>query len=318
MSASLALERRLRAALEATKDGTATPSLEDVLAALDSAARPLEGDLKAQKAMGVPAIIKTDDQRLAARLIAARLADRPRDLHAWILALLSHEQPTVRVVGVALLPHLYPHQRKIATAQLLRAARDENWIMREWAGGAAGCILNDHFDEFYPVMARWTRHTSENVRRAVVIATMQAFDRKHPQPERAEPLLSLHGALISDRAEYVRVNLGPFAIGAMILPHYPQATLKRLRQWARLRDEAARWNVAMVWTAAGARKYAETGVQLLTQLAADERRFVWRAVASAMVKLARACPTICRPVIAAWSRDPRRAHVAEAARKYLK
>jgi 3-methyladenine DNA glycosylase AlkC len=73
----------------------------------------------------------------------------------------------------------------------------------------------------------------------------------------------------------------------------------------------------MVWTAAGARKYAEAGVELLSQLATDERRFVWRAVASAMVKLTRARPEVCRPVIAAWSRDPQRAHVAEVAQKYL-
>jgi len=146
---------------------------------------------------------------------------------------------------------------------------------------------------------------------------MKSFDRKRPQPERAEPLLKLHDALIADRAEYVRVNLGPFALGAMILPHYPQATLKRLRQWARLKGEAARWNVAMVWTAAGARKYAETGVEL-TQLAADERRFVWRAVASAMVKLTRARPDVCRPVIPQWASDPKRAHVAEIVYKYIK
>jgi 3-methyladenine DNA glycosylase AlkC len=147
---------------------------------------------------------------------------------------------------------------------------------------------------------------------------MKCFDRKHPQPERAEPILRLHDVLITDRAEYVRVNLGPFAIGAMVLRHYPEATLKRLRKWARLEYEAARWNVAMVWTSAGAHKFAEAGVQLLTQLAADERRFVWRAVASGMVKLARARPEVGRPVIAAWSHDPKRAHVAEVVIKYLK
>jgi 3-methyladenine DNA glycosylase AlkC len=141
--------------------------------------------------------------------------------------------------------------------------------------------------------------------------------RPEAQPERAEPMFRLHDALVSDRAEYVRVNLGPFAIGAMILPHYPEATLKRLTQWAQLKDEAARWNVAMVWTSAGARKYAEAGVKLLTQLAADDRRFVWRAVASGMIKLARSRPDVCPPVITAWSRDPKRAHVAEVVLKYL-
>ena len=310
MKPTLAFERKLCAALEAN-------DFDGVLSALNSVTRYLDDDPKARQVLGVSSIIMGPDQGLAARLIAAHLAERPRDLYTWTKALLAHAQPSVCGVGVMILPCLYTYRPRFVTAQLVRSADDANWIAREHAGNAAGRVLNEHFYEFYPMLERWTRHKSENVRRAVVIATMSAFDRKHPQPERAEPLLRLHDALISDRAEYVRVNLGPFAIGAMILPHYPEPTLRRLRKWARLKDEAARWNVAMVWTAAGARKYAEAGVELLNQLATDERRFVWRAVASAMVKLARARPDVCRPVIAAWSRDPQRAHVAEVARKYL-
>jgi 3-methyladenine DNA glycosylase AlkC len=311
MKASPNLEPKIRAAL-------AADDFEGVLTALGSVTRQLDGDPRAQKVLGVSSIIKSDDLALAARLIAAHLAERPRDLHAWVKTLLSHDQSSLRNVGVLLLPDVYPYWPQFATAQLLRFADNANWITRETAGSEAGRILNDHFDEFYPVMASWVRHPSENVRRAVAIATMKCFDRKHPQPERAEPILRLHDALITDRAEYVRVNLGPFAIGAMVLRHYPEVTLKRLRKWARLKDESARWNVAMVWTSAGAYKFAEAGVELLTQLAADERRFVWRAVASGMVKLARARPEVGRPVIAAWSRDPKRAHVAAVVSKYLK
>jgi 3-methyladenine DNA glycosylase AlkC len=310
MSASPTLERKLRAAL-------AADDFEGVLSALDSVTRHLDDDPKASQVLGVSSIIMGPDQWLAARLIAAHLAERPRDLYTWTKALLAHAQPSVCGIGVMILPDLYTYRSSFVAAQLMRFADDDNWIMREHAGNAAGRTLNEHFDAFYPVLERWTQHPSENVRRAVVIATMSAFDRKRPQPERAEPLLRLHDALISDRAEYVRVNLGPFAIGSMILRHYPEATLKRLRKWARLKDEAARWNVAMVWTSAGGRQYAEAGVELLNQLATDERRFVWRAVASAMVKLARARPDVCRPVIAAWSRDPKRAHVAEVTQKYL-
>lgn len=318
MRASPALERRLLAALRGTRAGASTPSFEGVLAALDSVARRLDDDPKAKRVLGASRVIKTQDQRLAVRLVASHLADRPRNLQAWASALLAHEQPSFRAVGVGLLPHLYPRRPKFAVAQFLHFADDDNWVVREWAGGAAGSVLNAHFDEFYPVIAPWTRHASENVRRAVVIATMQAFDRKRPQPERAEPLLRLHDTLVSDRAEYVRVNLGPFAIGAMILSHYPEATLERLRKWARLEDEAARWNVAMVWTSAGARQYAGSGVELLTRLATDERRFVWRAVAAAMIKLTRTRPDVCRPVVEAWARDPKRAHVAQVVRQYLK
>ena len=311
MAATSPLERKLGAALEAN-------DLDGALAALDSVVRRLDGNAKGQQAVGAVSYIKSVNLGLTARLITTHLADQPRELQRWAQALLAHEHPSFRSIGAIILPALYDGRPRFVTARLLRVADDPNWITRESAGNAAGRVLNEHFYEFYPVLQVWTQHKSENVRRAVVISTMSAFDRKHPQPERAEPLLRLHDALVADRSEYVRVNLGPFAIGAMILRHYPDATLKRLRQWARLKDEAARWNVAMVWTSVGGRKYPEAGLELLTQLATDERRFVWRAVAAAMVKLARAHPALCRPVITGWSSDPKRAPVAEAINKYLK
>jgi 3-methyladenine DNA glycosylase AlkC len=311
MSSASPLERKLSAALAAN-------DLDGVLAALDSVVRRLDGSAKGQQAVGAASYIKSADMGVSARLITAHLADQPRELQRWTQALLTHEHPSFRSIGAIILPALYDDQPRFVTARLLHVADDPSWITRESAGNTASHVLNEYFDKFYPVLQAWTRHKSENVRRAVVIATMSAFDRKHPQPERAEPLLRLHDVLVTDRSEYVRVNLGPFAIGAMILRHYPDATLRRLRQWARLKSEAARWNVAMVWTSIGGRKYPQEGLELLTQLATDERRFVWRAVASAMVKLARAHPALCRPVIAEWSSDSKRMHVAEAINKYLK
>ncbi len=83
------------------------------------------------------------------------------------------------------------------------------------------------------------------------------------------------------------------------------------------KNEFARWNVAMVWSAVGGRKYAEQGMELLTDLAADERRFVWRAVASATAKLGRARPEVVKPVLKQWRADPARRQVAEVASRYL-
>ncbi len=73
----------------------------------------------------------------------------------------------------------------------------------------------------------------------------------------------------------------------------------------------------MVWSAAGGRKYAEQGLELLTDLAADERRFVWRAVAAATAKLGKAKPDVVKPVLERWRTDPARRQVAEVANRYL-
>ncbi len=97
MSASPALERKLCAALEAD-------DFDGVLAALNSVARRLDNDPKVRKVLGVSSIIQSDDRGLAARLIAAHLATRPSQLQDWTKALLAHDQPNVRDIGVMILP----------------------------------------------------------------------------------------------------------------------------------------------------------------------------------------------------------------------
>jgi len=154
------------------------------------------------------------------------------------------------------------------------------------------------------------------VRRAVVIATMEAA--KASKPGRGPKLLRLLDPLMHDPARYVRVNLGPFAISLALLKNYPELTLKWLDKHSRKRDQNARWNVAMVWSAVGGRPYAEQGARLLHRLAADERRFVWRAVASATVKLGRARADVVKPMLRKWRIDPKRKQVAAAVAYYLK
>jgi 3-methyladenine DNA glycosylase AlkC len=56
---------------------------------------------------------------------------------------------------------------------------------------------------------------------------------------------------------------------------------------------------------------------LLTDLAVDERRFVWRAVASATAKLGQAHPEVVKPILKQWRADPQRRQVAEVVSRYL-
>jgi hypothetical protein len=58
-------------------------------------------------------------------------------------------------------------------------------------------------------------------------------------------------------------------------------------------------------------------MELLTELAADERRFVWRAVASATAKLGRARPDVVEPILKQWRADPQRRQAAEVVSRYL-
>ena len=76
-----------------------------------------------------------------------------------------------------------------------------------------------------------------------------------------------------------------------------------------------RWNVAMTFSAAGAARHLEVGLGILRGLAADDRRFVWRAAASAMRTLGKRHPERVRAELQTWLDDAARRAPAEVALK---
>lgn len=261
-----------------------------------------------------PGTAKVPDVLLAAKLIRSHVTG-PADRFKWVKQLLTQKDFNGHQLGLVMLSDVYDQNSKVVLQLLQRHAASDNWVVREYAGTCAGRILDRHFTEVYPIMQAWSQHKSENVRRVVVIATMEAAKANHPK--RGTKLLQLLDPLMRDESRYVRVNLGQFAISLALLKNYPDLTLKWLRKHARSKNEFARWNVAMVWSAVGGRKYAEQGMELLTALAADERRFVWRAVASATAKLGKARPEVVKPIVKLWRADPQRRQVAEVVSRYF-
>jgi 3-methyladenine DNA glycosylase AlkC len=298
----LKLEQELAAALQS----------DDLDALIAILARRGSGE----NAIGAdPGTAKVGDIVLAAKLIRVHFKPAPARLFNWAKQLLTRSDFNANQLGLVLLPDVYERNPRQAQQLLLKQTDSTNWAVREYAGVSVGRILNEHFDDVYPVLQIWAKHESEDVRRAVVIATMEAA--KHDRPRRGAKLLKLINPLMDDDSRYVRVNLGAFAISLALLKNYPELTLKFLEKHAKRKNEFARWNVAMVWSAVGGRQYAEDGVRLLHDLAADERRFVWRAVASATAKLGRAKPEVVKPLLKKWKADPARKHVAEVAERYL-
>src|SRR5512147_910289 len=193
MSSSLSLEQELMTALQ-------NDDLDMLIALL---ARRGSGE----NAVGAdPGTAKVGDIVLAAKLIRAHFKPKPARLFDWAKRLLSHTDFNANELGLVLLPDVYERNPKKAQQLLLRNVDSANWAVREYGGVSVGRILNEHFDEFYPVLQTWTKHTSENVRRAVVIATMEAAKQDHPK--RGAKLLKLINPLMDDDSRYVRVNLG--------------------------------------------------------------------------------------------------------------
>lgn len=255
---------------------------------------------------------KAADKRAAAKAVLRALREDATETLAWA-RWLADRSPTAKDLAAMLLVPAYPADPAGALSLLRRLADDAHWEVREWAGSAAGDLLARHFDEVLPHVQAWARDESHFVRRAVDLAARGAADRR--RPERCDPLLQLMDALVTDRAEEVRRNTGPFAVGGSLLAAYPEQTLARVRRWAANEDEMSRWNAAMVFTAANARKHVGLGLDVLSELARDQRRLVWMAVASALRHLVKRDPERVVPLLREWLKDDRKLPTAIALRQ---
>jgi 3-methyladenine DNA glycosylase AlkC len=235
-------------------------------------------------------------------------------LYAWACRLADRPEPAPRAVAAPLFRHYWSSRPDEVQARLLQIAADEDWWVREAAHSAMGSLLVAHFT-FYPILHAWAEHPSPNVRRGVVLAARKAANER--REEWADALLDLIEPLLADRAEVVRKNLGPYAIGDGLLRCHPQPTLARLRRWADDPREQVRWNVAMAFRSYGGTRHLGEALEVLEQLVADERRFVWRAAAAALHYLGRRQPEAVRPVLEGWLEDEERARAAKTALRYM-
>lgn len=252
--------------------------------------------------------------RYAVRQIA-RAKDGKEPLADKIERFASRSEPTARHIACGLLSESYADAPEKSIEILYRFIDDEDRAVRESAAVMTGKILRLDFEAMSEVLREWREDSSENVRRAVVIAAMKAAQTR--RLEWAEPLLKLIEPLLCDHHAVVRRNLGPFALGTTLLKAYPSMTFEYLVKWSTETDEQTLWNVAMAFSASGAPPLVKRALIVLRKLALDERRYVWRAAAAAMWKLGRKKPEVVRPELARWLEDERRVHVAREALKYL-
>lgn len=250
----------------------------------------------------------------ASQLLLQVLDNEEKKLRFWAINLSNHENPHTRRYASRILFKLW-EKDKDRNAEILRTlADDEHWLVREEAHAVWGGLLVKRFEQVFPILQTWSMHSSANLRRCVAIAARTAGNLRNE--EWAKPLINLLEPLLSDKNAYVRKNLGPYAIGDGLLRCYPEFTLKHLRKWAHRKDEGTRWNVAMAFASFGGNRNWQKGIKILTALATDKRRYVWRAVASALLYLARRHPEV-QNMLKEWLQDPKRADVAKTALAYF-
>jgi hypothetical protein len=201
-------------------------------------------------------------------------------------ALLSRPEYCARNLGVGLIESGWPRHRKEVEKGLLSTAEDEDWIVREYAASSCARLLDRDFPHFSRLFEKWAKKGSVNAKRAVALAVK--YDARSGKKERLPTYLRLIEPLIGEEAEYIRKNLGPFAIGDCLLSRYPEALLAACSRWAKSENENTRWNSAMVFTAAASRKFKKEGRKippLSWQEPQDGLGKIWRNRPSLPVRL---------------------------------
>jgi 3-methyladenine DNA glycosylase AlkC len=253
------------------------------------------------------------EARYAARRLTRGSPPRPNVLQI-AEELSSSSQFGGRLLSTQLAVHGFQQDSERGLSILQALLDDAEWPIRDAASEAAGRLLRAHFDQVLARLEAWRSHASPGVRRAVIIAALRTADSR--RLERAEPLLRLVEPLLADRDPLVRRNLGTSALGAL-LEKYPAYTFEYLVHWSTSSDPQVLWNVAMTFSTPAAAPLVKKALIVLRKLSLDERRYVWRAVATALWKLGRRRPDVVRPELARWLEDDRRLSVAREALKYL-
>lgn len=191
--------------------------------------------------------------------------------------------------------------------KIRKMADDEDWEVRETAASEIKKINDIHFEEYLPVWQEWVKDSNPNIRRAVEVGLLRIDDKYY------EEAFELLIPLLYNHAEYVRKNCGPFALSAVAY-RKPTESFKRFSKLINKEDHGdVLWNIAMCLGARFGKNYPQKSILMLKQLALDERRFVWRATASSLIKLLRRYPEY-KDEVYSWEHVD---HVLEVIKKYV-
>lgn len=196
--------------------------------------------------------------------------------------LLKRPEYTARNIGAHLVVSGWPENKDVEV-YAKQAANDEDWIVREYAAGTFASLLEKDFIHFSKTYEKWVKNESVNVKRAIALAVK--YESKSADLKKWKTYLSLIEPLMHEEAEYIRKNLGPFAIGDGLLSRFPEQVLAACKKWIKSENENVRWNTAMIFTAAAAKKFSKEGKALLRLLEKDENKSVSLAAKKALKNL---------------------------------
>lgn len=223
---------------------------------------------------------KTKDKRFAINQIIKGIVDNSKnhdkDFYIAGSMFCKQKEDVAKEIGITLIWRGYKANPEKVKDILLKIAHDPNWEVREYAGSAfANTLFHNH--DFYETLLIWTKHPSENVRRAVVFSALAFRDKKN-----LTKAFRILGTLMFDSSKYVKKNLGSFILGSYFGNKFPEETLKQLHKWSKIRDENVRWNIIMAFNNSFGKKYPEAALDILKYFTGDVDLSVRRALLSTL------------------------------------
>ena len=217
-------------------------------------------------------------------LICAELDEEKQFL--WGKDLLQRKEYVVREIGCRLVSSGWKKHKKEVQKLMVLAAEDEDWEVREYAAGLFARILALDFERVAKIYLKWSKSGSPNLKRAIAVGVKyRAIDGNEGE---VESTLEILKNMMPETDEYLRKNLGPFAIGDALLPKFPKPTIKMLKQMAEDKEVGVRWNVAMSFSSAASRKYKKEGLPIVQSITYEDSKLVGRAVKKAISNLDKA------------------------------
>ncbi len=228
-----------------------------------------------------------------------------------LISIWSHKS---KKIGFPLIGVYWRNNPNLMENYLIKLANDPDWGTREYAAKLWAVVLTEDFKKVYPWSMDLVHNGTYFTKRAIVLAAKYSVLERKPGKEKK--LLLLLEPLLSNKNNYVRKNLGPFSLAAF-LRAFPKLTIPELEKWSNTNNEQIKWNVAKAFASSGGTTVWPLGKDILSCLAIDERRYVWKAVSSALIYLGRKKPKEIIPLLKKWLLDPKRKHVAEDALNYI-
>lgn len=210
-----------------------------------------------------------------------------REFYKAGLKILKLKSDNAKEVGIHILWRGYSHNKAAVTKWLYKITDDGNWEVREYAAGALGGTLKEN-PEFYIILKKWTKDSSENIRRGVVLAAAVLRDRN--DPAKLKKAFALFEPLMYDSSQYVKKNLGPFILGSYFGNGATEETMDFLRRMLKIKNEHVRWNIAMAFNNSFGNNHPQLAKEFLAVLAKDISPVVQRAVKSTINHLRKRHP----------------------------